>query len=628
MLRVVTHCLSRGRMIRFVGLLSAATLCGAAAVAQVTLSSQRHVLGVHRVHRAAQAPPASTTTTITTSAPAIPYNGGAVFPNATTYAIWWGEPADFPPDAREGVNDFLKGLDGTAYIDIADEYLFGQQARTRFGGNYFDTSPPTTVDGSTSSIIAEVYKVLTANGVKPDATALYAVYTSTFPSQFPYCAYHDYGPAADGTLIHVIYVPNIARAYSVCGSDNVDPLITPNSQSLGTRAMVNSTAHEVMESITDPNSDAWVVLASFTEIGDLCNFIFQSWVPLTNSRWKLQEIWSNQVNGCVQGAGRTGRVLGDVSNSGAITAFDIPAAIFGVFGQSNNNFGASTGYYADVNNTWHGFLRGGLGKIALFDAPGAGAFGTISLSISDKGIVTGAFWDTNFVQHGFVRDAQGNFVIFDAPGAAGTSANGINDNGATTGGFVDGNFISHGFVRDSQGNFVTFDAPAAGNVQYAGTTPLTINVNGGVTGNVLDSNSLSHGFVRHANGTIATFDVPGASQGTFAQSINDFGTIAGYYTDDEYVSHGFIRQADDTIVTFDDPYAATGGTFVYSINNSGAVGGYYSDESGFPRGFIRDKYGSFFTLAAPGANYGNVVRSVNDFGATAGYDTKPKDPLD
>jgi hypothetical protein len=171
MLRVVTHCLSRGRIIRFVGLLSAATLCGAAAVAQVTLSSQHHVLGVHRAHRAAQAPPASTTTTTTTFAPAIPYNGGAVFPNATTYAIWWGKPADFPPDAREGVNDFLEGLDGTAYIDIADEYLFGQQARTRFGGNYFDTSPPTTVDGSTSSIVAEVYKVLTANGVKPVASS-------------------------------------------------------------------------------------------------------------------------------------------------------------------------------------------------------------------------------------------------------------------------------------------------------------------------------------------------------------------------------------------------------------------------------------------------------------------------
>lgn len=68
----------------------------------------------------------------------IPYLGGAVLPNTTTYAIWWGKPSDFPSDAPEGLDDFLEGLGGSPYLGLANEYLFGQEAHTRFGGNLFD----------------------------------------------------------------------------------------------------------------------------------------------------------------------------------------------------------------------------------------------------------------------------------------------------------------------------------------------------------------------------------------------------------------------------------------------------------------------------------------------------------
>jgi len=33
----------------------------------------------------------------------IQYNRGAVLPNTTTYAIFWGNPADFPQDASSAV---------------------------------------------------------------------------------------------------------------------------------------------------------------------------------------------------------------------------------------------------------------------------------------------------------------------------------------------------------------------------------------------------------------------------------------------------------------------------------------------------------------------------------------------
>jgi hypothetical protein len=88
------------------------------------------------------------------------------------------------------------------------------------------------------------------------------------------------------------------------------------------------------------------------------------------------------------------------------------------------------------------------------------------------------------------------------------------------------------------------------------------------------------------------------------------------------VSHGFIRDAEGNFTTFDAPGSATGGTFALSINAAGAVAGYYSDKAGLPRGFIRTKAGAFETLTDDDPNYGNVVRSLNDLGMTAGYVTR------
>jgi hypothetical protein len=46
-----------------------------------------------------------------------------------------------------------------------------------------------------------------------------------------------------------------------------------------------------------------------------------------------------------------------------------------------------------------------------------------------------------------------------------------------------------------------------------------------------------------------------------------------------------------------------------------------SGASRFPLAFVRDVHGNFRTLAGPGTNYGNVVRSLNDLGLTTGYVT-------
>jgi hypothetical protein len=294
MLRVVKYFHSRGRMIRSAALLLAA----AAAIAQAAPASEHrpqylYMRGVN-----------------STAAPSNPqnmeYHGGAVFASSKTYAIWWGEPSDFSRDDRDGIDDILQdGFEGSVYLAIVNQYLFGKKAHTRFGGNFFDHSAPPTQDPPTTEIVAEVYKVLSNYGVTPDPTAIYSVYTSNFPNQNYYCAFHDYGTSPDGTLIHVIYVPNIrGSAVAIAGCAVAPPDLSCNSHSVATQAAANSTAHELLESITDPNNDAWWNVEFNNEIGDPCNFTYKRCVNLSNgTKWQLQEIWSNKAGACRQGSG-------------------------------------------------------------------------------------------------------------------------------------------------------------------------------------------------------------------------------------------------------------------------------------------------------------------------------------
>jgi hypothetical protein len=567
----------------------------------------------------------------------IPYNGGAVLPNTTTYAFWWGKPSDFPSDAIDGLDDFLQGLDGSAYIGLANQYLFGQKAHTHFGGNLFDRSappngPPYFVEpGGFFFFAPEIVKILTQNGQKPDPNGIYVVYSSNFPNdavESGYCAFHGADTAPDGTILQIVYVPNLTSALSGCGTD-FDPLFTPNNHSEAVRAMANATAHEFMETITDPNADAWADYSTGNEIGDPCSFVFESWVPLTDSRWKIQEIWSNQAGGCVQGAGRAeGRVFGAFENSGAVSTFDIPAVTYGTFAQSMNPAGAITGYYVDAahdreGTSVHSFERDSHGIVTTFDPPGVGY--SIANSINAEGAIAGYYYKVGIL-HGFVRDNQGTFATIDVPGAAGTSADSINAAGVIAGHDVDANSVNHGFLRNNLGTFATFDAPGAGNGAFGGTFVTGINENGAVAGYYLDFNSVRHGFVRHKDGSIATFDAPGAGnapgEGTFAYSINAEGDIAGHYTDTDLRNHSFVREGNGTFVTFDVPDAIYG-TFAYSINAAGAVAGYYSDASGFPHGFVRSTSGAFTSIDTPGESYGTVLLSISDAGAGAGYHTAP-----
>jgi hypothetical protein len=609
-------------------LLPAVALSTTRAQAQAAPGTRPHRPGVQYMRGAAAAAAAPES-----PQPNMTYFGGPVFPNSTTYAIWWGKPSDFPSDARGKIEEFLEGLDGSAYLAIADQYMLGEKAHTRFGGNLFDASAPTTqtdIFAIDADVNNEVAKVLQQSGMKPDPNAVYMVLTSNFPGTanhiIDFCAFHDANFAPDGTVINYAYLPNMTN---ISGCDFFeDPFIARNPISQGTRDVVDATAHEFMETITDAEFDGWHD-PNFTEVGDPCEFLPLSGVPLEGSRWETQTIWSNQVSGCVQGGSHDVRIVGALSNFAGIATFDIPDAAYGTFAESIDQDGTTVGFYKDADLVTHAFMRDNLGNITTIDPPGAASIGFASpraqaLSINAEGVIAGYYDDASGVSHGFVRDKRGNFATFDAPGAGngfiagGTLAASINNGGTVAGRFVDANLVHHGFVRDSHGNFATFDAPGASNVSDSGTWAESINEEGAVTGYyLLDTKSARHGFVRDSHGNFATFDAPGASKapgaGTVAFSINDEGVVAGYFTDAKFVQHGFLRDAHGNFTTFDAPGAAYS-TVARAINAQGLVAGYFSDAHGNAHGFVRDAFGNFITLGA-------LVTSLNAKGAIAGYYT-------
>jgi hypothetical protein len=274
---------------------------------------------------------------------------------------------------------------------------------------------------------------------------------------------------------------------------------------------------------------------------------------------------------------------------GSITTFDGPDATcpsyFSVCTNpvGINQQGAITGYYCDAV-TCHGFLRAPGGTITPFDAPG-GANGTWPTGINDAGEVVGYYYDANYVGHGFLRAARGTITPFNAWGGVnGTYPAGINDAGDVVGSYYDANVILHGFLRATDGTTTTIDP--TGSI-YTSTN--AINLEGEITGWWQDASIVIHGFLRSRDGTLTTFDVPGSDQ-TEPGAIDPAGTTTGSFSfDGSGGLHGFVRANDGTFTTFDPPGSAEPAAFTFAngINPAGVITGWYIDPSDIGHGFLR-----------------------------------------
>ena len=220
--------------------------------------------------------------------------GGAVLPASVLYALFWGDPVAFPADLKAGIESMLRGLDGSAYLAIADQYMRGAKTTTRFGGSLEDHStPPDSYD-----VGPEICRILDANGVAPRTDGQYFLYTSAgMTSGGSACAWH-MNTTCQEIPIQISFMPN--PEITDAGACNApDDLHCSSSASKTTRTWQNYTAHELMETITDAHPGeqrAWTA-PWIDEIGDACAGRL-SCVPLGADTYQLQSEYSNAAGSC------------------------------------------------------------------------------------------------------------------------------------------------------------------------------------------------------------------------------------------------------------------------------------------------------------------------------------------
>ena len=234
------------------------------------------------------------------------YGGGKVEVTNTNYAIFW-EPSGHAsaPGYQSLITRFFNDVGGSALFNTTTQYYqdlgSGQQSIqnfSTFGGAIIDTTP-FPAGGVTDADLQSIVKKYAGHGYPLDAE--YFVYTGPGGEVVSsYCAYHSY-----------VTISGVTTRYAdepYGGQSGCETPASPNGNAAADSA-INTTSHELWESITDPNTgDGWVALDG-DEGSDECNFLFGSQdaagadVYLKGHPYILQEEWDNSAApfGCTMG---------------------------------------------------------------------------------------------------------------------------------------------------------------------------------------------------------------------------------------------------------------------------------------------------------------------------------------
>jgi Phosphate-induced protein 1 conserved region len=235
----------------------------------------------------------------------ISYHGGPVLlDTVNVYYIWYG-PWTFTStnSTYDILNGFGTSIGGTPYFNINTTYY--NSTPTHVSGlvtllnNITDTGSQglTLNDSAVQNIVANAL----AHGLPTDTNGVYFVLTSkdvTETSGFctQYCAWHTHG-TINGKDIKYGFIGDPMQCPSACSA--VNQTTAPNSNAEAD-SMANLIAHELAESTTDPDLNAWFDNRGF-ENADKCAWKFgttsSSNVSFGGRNWLLQENWVNAKGG-------------------------------------------------------------------------------------------------------------------------------------------------------------------------------------------------------------------------------------------------------------------------------------------------------------------------------------------
>jgi Phosphate-induced protein 1 conserved region len=251
------------------------------AIAQPPVEVGPPAIIIHKTNpHEAGAPTAGSTGTIT---PNISYHGGPVMGVPTVYLIWYGNwnqsNGSDTPAGQAIVNDLLHGLNDSAYYQTNASYAGvggSYSVGASFADNYSQGSRLS--DQRVANIVSNA---MNSGKLPKDSNGIYFVLTSSDVSESSgfcsrYCGWHTYGTLS-GTNIKYSFVGNANRCLNACSAQTTGP-----NGNAGVDGMVSVIAHELEETNTDPNLNAWYD-SSGAEDADKCAWTFGQSLSTTST---------------------------------------------------------------------------------------------------------------------------------------------------------------------------------------------------------------------------------------------------------------------------------------------------------------------------------------------------------
>jgi hypothetical protein len=258
----------------------------------------------------------------------IDYHGGPVIVHPTVYYIWYGDWAGSA--ARAILTDFALHLSGTDYFAINSTY--GVAKTFNWGGAVDDVySHGATLGGSDVPDI--VAHAITTGLLPADANGVYFVLTSedvTVPSFCgSICGYHTHTTIAGVDIKYAFVGDPMLQCPSTCGRAATNGPNEPHAD-----AMATVIAHELDETVSDPDLNAWYDGSLSGENGDKCAWDFgttyspapgkQANIHLAGRDYLIQRDWVNDIAGGYCSIGINGTpILVSINGKGSVTSSPI-----------------------------------------------------------------------------------------------------------------------------------------------------------------------------------------------------------------------------------------------------------------------------------------------------------------
>ena len=242
-----------------------------------------------------------------TTSNGISYHGGQLILGTTNaYIIWYGNWAS--DTATTILPNLLSSIGGSPYFNINTTYYNGSNVHVSNSVAYQGSTNDNYSHGtslSDSAVQAIVSSAISTGKLPKDTNGLYFVLTSADVAETSgfltqYCGWHTHGSIA-GSDIKYSFVGNPANGMSACAMQTTSPNLNAPAD-----AMASVMAHELEESVTDPDLNAWYDSRGY-ENADKCAWTFGTTSTAKNGslynmtlgtrQYLIQRNWVNASGG-------------------------------------------------------------------------------------------------------------------------------------------------------------------------------------------------------------------------------------------------------------------------------------------------------------------------------------------